>query len=179
MSLPAEFSVQRPSHDLVPSFVRMRDAFLAAGEDEWRHRGEEIAHSDPYAYVDLMNERARGRDVAEGFVRADEFWILDGGEVVGSLGVRHVLNDALKKLGGHIGYATHPGHRGRGVATFALHRGLSVLKHLGVQEALVTCQAENAASIRIIEKCGGQRIEDSEFPDHPELTRRRYHIPLF
>ena len=172
------FSLARPSHDLVPSFVRMRDAFVAAGEDEWKHRGEEIAHSDPYGYVDLMNERSKGRDVAEGFVRADEFWILDDGEVVGSLGVRHVLNDALKKLGGHIGYATHPAHRGRGVAVFALNRGLSVLKHLGVEEALITCQAENVASIRVIEKCGGRRIEDSEFPGRPELTRRRYVVSL-
>jgi predicted acetyltransferase len=174
----APLSIQRPSHDLVPSFVRMRDAFIAAGEDEWQHRGEEIAHSDPHAYVDLMNERSRGRDVAEDFVRADEFWILDNGEVVGSLGVRHVLTAALKKLGGHIGYATHPAHRGRGVATFALLRGLSVLKHLGVEEALITCQAENVASIRVVEKCGGQRIEDSEFPGRPDLTRRRYTIPL-
>ena len=173
-----EFSIQRPSHDLVPSFVRMRDAFVAAGEDEWQCRGEEIAHTDPHAYVDLMNERSKGRDIAEGFVRADEFWVLENGAVVGALGVRHVLNDALKKLGGHIGYATHPAHRGRGVATFALNRGLSVLKHLGVEEALITCQAENAASVRVIEKCGGQRIEDSQFPGRPDLTRRRYVVPL-
>jgi predicted acetyltransferase len=171
-------SIHRPSHELVPSFVRMRDAFVAAGEDEWQYRGEEIAHSDPHAYVDLMNERAKGRDVAEDFVRADEFWILADGEVVGSLGVRHVLTDRLKKLGGHVGYATHPTYRGRGVATFALNRGLSVLKHLGVEEALVTCHEENHASIRVIEKCGGRRIEDSEFPGQPDWTRRRYVIPL-
>ncbi|HTA37653.1 MAG TPA: GNAT family N-acetyltransferase [Candidatus Acidoferrales bacterium] len=170
--------MQRPSHELVPSFVRMRDAFMAAGEDEWQYRGEEIAHSDPHAYVDLMNERAKGRDGAEDFVRADEFWILADGEVVGSLSVRHVLTDLLKKLGGHIGYATHPAYRGRGVATFAFDRGLSVLKHLGVEEALMTCQYENLASIRIIEKSGGRRIEDSEFPGRPDLTHRRYIIPL-
>jgi predicted acetyltransferase len=171
-------SIVRPSHELVPSFVRMRDAFVAAGEDEWTFRGEEIAHVDPVAYVDLMNERSRGRDVAEDFVRADTFWILDDVEVVGMLDVRHVLTDALKKIGGHIGYATHPGRRGCGVATFALDRGLSVLKHLGVEEALITCQAENLASIRVVEKCGGQRIEDAEFPGRPEMARRRYIIPL-
>jgi predicted acetyltransferase/ribosomal protein S18 acetylase RimI-like enzyme len=173
-----KFSIQRLSHELVPSFVRMRDAFTAAGEDEWTFRGEEIAHGDPHAYVDLMNERSKGREIAEDFVRADSFWIFDDGEIVGELSVRHVLTDALKKIGGHIGYATHPGHRGCGVATFALNRGLSVLKHLGVEEALITCQAENLASIRVIEKCGGQRIEDSEIPGRPDLTRRRYIIPL-
>jgi predicted acetyltransferase len=156
----------------------MRDAFMAAGENEWTYRGEEIAHTDPYAYVDLMNERARGRDVAEDFVRADEFWILEAGEVVGALNVRHVLNDQLKKIGGHIGYATHPAHRSRGVATFALNRALNVLRHLGVEEALITCKGENLASVRVIEKCGGQRIEDSVFPGHPEFTRQKYVIPL-
>jgi predicted acetyltransferase len=152
----------------------MRDAYMAAGENEWTHRGEEIAHVDPYGYSDLMNERARGRNVAEGFVRADEFWIVEAGEVVGSLGVRHELNEKLRLVSGHIGYSTHPAHRGRGIATFALRKGLDVLAGLGVAEALVTCSPENLASIRVIEKCGGRRTGDAVFPERSDLTRRRY-----
>ena len=55
---------------------------------------------------------------------------------------------------------------------------LSVLRHLGVEEALITCRTDNAASIRVIEKCGGRRIDDADFPERPDLTRRRYLIPL-
>jgi predicted acetyltransferase len=172
------FQIRRPSHELIPSFVRMRDAFMAAGEDEWRHRGEEIAHTDPAAYVDLMTERSKGRDIAEGYVRADEFWILEDGEVVGGFNVRHTLTEELKKIGGHIGYHTHPAHRRRGIATFALQSALNVLQHLGVAEARIVCLNDNEASIALIEKFGAERIEDAVFREHPELTRRRYLIPL-
>lgn len=170
--------IRRPSHKLVPSFMRMRDAHLAIGENEWNIRGEEIAHTDPHAYVELMNERARGANIAEGFVRADEFWIVGSSEVVGSLSVRHELTEQLRGLGGHVGYATHPAHRRRGIATFALQSGLKILGRLGIAEALVTSRADNIASIGVIEKCGGRRIEDAVFPGRPELTRRRYVFPL-
>jgi predicted acetyltransferase len=170
--------VQRPSHEMVESFVRMRDAHMAIGENEWTHRGAEIAHTDPNAFVDLMNDRAAGRRIAKGFVRADEFWIVEGGEVVGTLGVRHELTERLRQMGGHIGYSTHPDHRGRGIATFALRHGLEVLAGLGVTEALVTCDENNAASARVIEKCGGQRIGDAHFTDKPDLKRRRYIFAL-
>jgi predicted acetyltransferase len=172
-----DLTLRRPTYDLVPSFVKMRDAFLAVGEDEWNIRGEEIAHADPYAYVELMNDRAQGRNVSAGFVSADEFWIVSSGVVVGSLSVRHELNENLRRLGGHVGYSTHPEYRRRGVATFALRSALGILGTLGVAEALVTCRADNAASIAVIEKCGGRRIEDAEIPEYPDSTRRRYLVP--
>jgi predicted acetyltransferase len=170
-------TLARPTYELVPSFVEMRDAFMELGEDEWNIRGEEIAHTDPYAYVDLMNDRAQGRNVADGFVRADEFWIVREGLVVGSVSVRRELNEGLRRIGGHVGYSTHPAYRRRGVATFALKSALAILEDLGVAEALVTCRADNAASIAVIEKCAGRRIEDAEIPEYPDRTRRRYLVP--
>jgi predicted acetyltransferase/N-acetylglutamate synthase-like GNAT family acetyltransferase len=170
--------IHKPSHELVPSFVRMRDAHTSIGENEWIYRGEEIAHSDPHAYVDLMTDRAYGRNIPKGWVRTDEFWIVESGEVVGMLSVRPELNDWLRTIGGHIGYAIHPQHRRRGLATFALKNGLQILGYLGVDEALVTCRPDNVASIRVIEKCGGCRIEDASILDRPELNgRRRYLVP--
>jgi predicted acetyltransferase len=176
--MPVKWSLQRVNHELVASFIRMRDAHMAIGENEWIYRGEEIAHTDPHAYVDLMNDRARGRSIPEGWVKADEFWIVEGGEVVGTLGVRHELNEKLRQMGGHIGYSAHPDHRGRGIGTFALRSGLEVLTRLGVSEALVTCSEDNLPSIRVIEKCGGQRIEDTEFQNLPFKPRRRYVFAL-
>jgi predicted acetyltransferase len=150
---------------------------VAVGENQWSYRNEEVALTDPHAYVDLMNERAAGRNLPDGWVRADEFWIVENDEVVGSLNVRHELNERLLQMGGHIGYSTHPSHRGRGIATFALKNGLAILANLGIAEALVTCAAENTASIRVIEKFHALRIEDCEFPGRPDLTRRRYLLP--
>ena len=47
---------------------------------------------------------------------------------------------------------------------------LELVAAKGVTDALLTCAHDNAASIRVIEKCGGVRIADS--------MRRRYLFPI-
>jgi predicted acetyltransferase len=165
----AELRFVRPSQDLAASFVDLRDAFTAHGEDEWIGQ-DAVAHRDPAAYIDLLLGWSAGVNLPEGWGPADVYWILLGDAVVGHCDVRHPLTPRLERVGGHIGYHVHPDYRNRGIATFALREGLAALAAKGVTEALVTCSHDNAASIRVIEKCGGVRIADS--------TRRRYRIPI-
>jgi predicted acetyltransferase len=98
------------------------------------------------------------------------YWVLLDDVVVGHCDVRHPLTSKLEKFGGHIGYHVHPDYRNRGIATYALREALKALAAKGETEALVTCAHDNMPSIRVIEKCGGVRIEDS--------MRRRYLIPV-
>jgi len=35
-------------------------------------------------------------------------WWVDGSELLGRLSIRHELTDALRELGGHIGYVVRP-----------------------------------------------------------------------
>lgn len=44
------------------------------------------------------------------------------GAIVGRASIRHTLNDQLRHLGGHIGYAVLPDHRQRGYGTEILRR---------------------------------------------------------
>jgi predicted acetyltransferase len=169
------FERRRPSPELVPSFERMRDAVLRTGYDGWKAPGSAAAHTDVYAYVDAIQHWAKGEQLPRGWVPGDIFWIVEREGVVGEMAVRHRLTDYLREVGGHIGYLTHPEHRNRGVATFALREGLKVIASLGIGEALVTCLDTNVASARVIEKCGGVRIEDSSLPGP---KRRRYVISL-
>ncbi len=94
----------------------------------------------------------------------------------GELEIRHHLLARLRVMGGHIGYHTHPLHRGKGVATYALREGLKILAHMGVRAALITCADSNAASARVIEKCGGIRVQDAAVAGFER--RRRYVVPL-
>jgi predicted acetyltransferase len=101
-----------------------------------------------------------------------------GGEhVVGRVSVRHRLNDSLLHVGGHIGYAVRPAFRGRGYATRMLRLSLEVLRDLGVDRALVTCDEGNGASARTIEKCGGV-LEDVRPGGAGRPRKRRYWIEL-
>src|SRR5688572_26835859 len=69
-------------------------------------------------YLQMQVDYAAGRNMADGHVPATTFWALDdAGEVVGMLRLRHHLNDALLRAGGHIGYYVRPAARGKGYAT--------------------------------------------------------------
>jgi predicted acetyltransferase len=169
-------SLSEPRLDLAGSFVRMRDAFLAVGEDEWTGR-HALAHTDVPAWIAALNRRARGEEIPQDWmpwVPETQYWVLLDGEVVGDLELRHPLNEHLSQIGGNIGYGTHPLHRRKGIATFALREGLKILATWGLIEALATCRDDNVASIRTIEGAGGRRISDAEYPGP---KRRRYLIP--
>src|ERR1700730_17577178 len=165
----ANLQLERPCAGLAASFAAMRDAFLAAGNDQWTGT-DSLAHQDPVAFAEMLCAWSEGRDLPDGWGPADAFWIVRDEVVVGQCDVRHPLTPHLRNVGGHIGYYVHPAYRNRGIATFALRAALKVLGAKGETEALVTCAESNAASIRVIEKCGGHRIADS--------SRRRYIIPI-
>ncbi|WP_166134414.1 GNAT family N-acetyltransferase [Nocardioides ochotonae] len=107
------------------------------------------------------------------------YWILadapdgrDGAEeVVGHLALRHELNDWLHELGGHIGYSVRPSRRREGHAARALALALVEARELGLERVLVTCDEDNEASRRTIERNGGV-LEDVR------SGKRRYWIDL-
>jgi ribosomal-protein-alanine N-acetyltransferase len=106
-----------------------------------------------------------------------ELWGIVASEYVGRIAIRHRLNEILKIMGGHIGYDTRPSYRGRGIANSMLKQALPIAKALGITEALLTCNDDNLASIRIIEKNGGELKERKlQLPNGP--MKRYYWIKL-
>lgn len=106
-------------------------------------------------------------------------WIVDErepGRILGSISLRHRLNDFLRGVGGHIGYGVRPSARCQGVATAALGLALDQARSLGLQRVLITCAKDNVASALTIEHWGGDLEDVRETPDHG--TIRRYWIDL-
>jgi predicted acetyltransferase len=152
----------------------MLDECLQIGVDEWT--GSNIlAHSDIPAFIVTLTKRSNGKELPPGWVPETTFWIVELDKVVGEIQIRHSLNARYEQYGGNVGYFVHPVYRCRGIATFALREGLKILRQEGVPEPLVTCRDDNVGSIRVIERCGGIRIEDST-ADGPR--RRRYRFCL-
>jgi RimJ/RimL family protein N-acetyltransferase len=57
-----------------------------------------------------------------------------------------------------IGWAVDPGHQGRGYATEAANALLAHgFEDLGLHRIIATCQPQNAASVRVMEKLGLRR----------------------
>lgn len=86
-------------------------------------------------------------------------WLVQSERFLGLCGVRHFLTDSLKSYGGHIGYAVRASERKKGLGRLLLLEGLRVAGELGLQEVILTCNADNQPSIRIIESCGGDLVQ--------------------
>lgn len=91
-----------------------------------------------------------------GLVRSAQFWVVERGEVVGSIQLRLELTDALKRRGGHVGYSIRPDRRRRGYAARALYDVKRLARRRGLRRLLVTCDKTNAGSRAVIEKNGGR-----------------------
>lgn len=106
------------------------------------------------------------------------FWILNKSEVaVGMLRMRHYLNNKLLHRGGHIGFYVQPLERGKGYGKNALRLALIELARLGEKRALLTVDADNCPSIRIIE-CNGGELEDQRVDETSGRHFNRYWINL-
>lgn len=79
--------------------------------------------------------------------------------LIGMVNIRHYLNKTLKEHGGHIGQSVRPSEQGKGYGTMQIALALKYLKQLNQREVLMTCNADNIASIKSILNNGG--VEDS------------------
>lgn len=122
---------------------------------------------------DLCCDGADAAKVKPGLVPQTVYWLVDaGGVAVGMVRVRHYLNDKLLVRGGHIGFYIRPAYRGRGYAKQALRLALDELRKLGEPRALLTAHVDNAASIRVIQSCGGELENTVPDPDCGTQTMR-------
>jgi predicted acetyltransferase len=123
------------------------------------------------AWVTMLLAHERGEDLTDELVASTTRWLDVDGRLVGFLSVRHELNEFLRELGGHIGYAIRPSERRRGYATAATASALAECRRLGIDRVLITCDDTNVASARVIERNGGV-LEDIRG------GKRRYWVDL-
>jgi len=106
-------------------------------------------------------------------------WYVEGDEFLGSVHLRHRLNEVLAQWGGHVGYAVRPLAQGRGYASAMLAGMLDHVRQRGdLERVMLTVNAKNPASIRVIEKNGGILADTIPHPWVPGDEGRRYWITL-
>ncbi|MFG1805715.1 GNAT family N-acetyltransferase [Streptomyces sp. NPDC049040] len=174
--------------ELIAPTTRLHSSWLAA-RDEWpagahqdgggMHLVPDTDLADPEAFsawVELLRVQAdESVPVGEGRVHATHWWIVEGDTYLGAIDLRHRLNDFLLDVGGHIGYNVRPSARRRGLAGWALGTVLTEARALGLARVLVTCNDDNIASARSIERNGGV-LEDTRTT--AAGLKRRYWISL-
>ncbi|MFK7931221.1 MAG: GNAT family N-acetyltransferase [Myxococcota bacterium] len=118
-----------------------------------------------------VNGWAKGDFLKPGWSLCTTRFLERDGHLLGVVNVRHELTDALREVGGHIGYSVRPSARRQGVGTAVMRGGLDVCRDLGITQALVTCDETNLGSIRVIENNGGRLFETDARPGQPAICR--------
>jgi len=91
----------------------------------------------------------------EGYVDATHYYAIVAGEIVGTINLRHRLNDFLRSHGGHIGYAVRPDQRRKRYASEMLRLCLAEAHAKGIDQVIIACAAANEPSRRTIMANGG------------------------
>lgn len=129
------------------------------------------------AYLARLDEDELGLHLPENHVPSTMYWGFIGAELAGRLMLRHRLNERLRQTGGSIGYVVVPEYRRRGVATGMLRLALPLARERGLDRVLITCDEDNIASRRVVEKCGGVLEGTSAIPESG-VIQCRYWIAL-
>jgi len=164
--------------------VEHEEKFLQMMAD-YRNHNEHTFDSDYFTkgfnfqqYIKDIDELSKGIGLPEGYVPTTEWWLINNEDgIVGTVRLRHWLSDRNRQEGGHIGYDISPRFRGRGFGSKILELALEKARELSLSEVLLTCDFDNVASIKVIERNGG-KFENEIVSEDTQKRVFRYWISL-
>ena len=162
-----------PEHEAAA--LAYRQEHYANGEP--RINGSSAMHQfDNYADWLAQSQIESAFTNKEGYklVPATTYFAMLGEKVVGTVQIRHELNEYLSQVGGHIGYSIAPSERGKGYGNAQLTLALEKARMLGLLRVMITCNSDNIASARTILRNGG--VHDSDFTEDDGTIVQRYWI---
>jgi len=142
-----------------PSPPSVRAAACAHGDDPQPAYGTTVAtlaEDELAGYVDsLLADTREGTPRPAGYVPCTHLWWVEREQFLGRVHVRHRLTPCLRQVDGHPGYHVVPTERRRGHATAMLAAAPPVAAALGIESLLLTCDADNVGSRKVIDASGG------------------------
>ncbi|AWV90640.1 GNAT family N-acetyltransferase [Bradymonas sediminis] len=150
----------RPTASLKQSYLEALAEFHA--ERRFLYHRLDVLQRNFDAHVQAECALIHWENIALFRVPETIYWLADDDTFVGRFELRHRLDNLADDIGGHIGYSIRPGRRRQGYGAAILKLGLEKAAQRGLSRVLLTCDPDNTASRKIIEKNGGlfeKRIE--------------------
>jgi len=152
----ASFALIAASGDVPSGLAQMLEELGGAGEAGFGGTRFGAGEQSLDAFLASCVAEADPASPGPGRVPQTTYWMTRSGRAVGMLRMRHYLNDALRVVGGHIGYYVAPAERGRGFGSLALAAALQIFRERGdAGPILLTTDSDNYGSIAVIERNGG------------------------
>lgn len=143
---------------LIEPCERYLKSYIGAYEEYAANGVSTYFFDDARAYdiFEKFDSYRNERDLKPGRVGADYYWLVDdeNDHFIGEISIRHSLTDALERYGGHIGYGIRFSEWNKGYGTLMLKLALEKAKERGTTDVLITCDDDNIASARVMEKNG-------------------------
>lgn len=116
-------------------------------------------------WLEKIQNDTSGQTVKEGIVPATLYIAIrkSDNKLVGTIQIRHKLNEKLLIHGGNIGYGVRPSERRKGYAKQMLQLALEKSKELGLKRVLITCDKDNIGSSKTILANGGKLENELEY----------------
>ena len=173
-----EIILVRPDETMLAEVKAYREEMLAAGSSLDGTSGL-IKYEDPAAWLAHVRMMENEDTCPKHWVPSTLYAAQRAGEsrIVGMIDLRHRLNEHLAEFGGHIGYSVRPDERRKGYATQMLALALQEARRRGLPRVMLTCDEDNEASRRTIERNGGV-FHSSVWMEEEKATVRRYWIEL-
>ena len=122
-----------------------------------------LSRSEYREWLQKQQRSSEQEGIVDGWrVPCTTYWLYEDGVPVGFGKLRHFLTDALRREGGHIGYAVAPRYRGKGCGKELLRAMLEKANALGIEKVLVTVKPENTASQAVALANGGVLTERTD-----------------
>ncbi len=139
--------------------------------------------TDRSVFLARMNAQKGPHELPDGRVveklPSRVFFVSDG-EFCGRINLRYQpgTTELPPHVSGHVGYTIVPWKQGRGYATAALRLLLDEAREVRLPFVVITCDEDNRASRRVIEKCGGAFVAARRDEFLKDVTKLVFRVEL-
>lgn len=157
MNYKKEICLVRPTLEQKEEALRYREEHFKYGENII-YGSELFDKTDSYEeWLSSVICNTDPRTVNENWVVTDTFFAVRKKDykIIGMIDLRHTLNEFLKDLG-NCGYSVRPSERKKGYATEMLRQLVDEAGAAGMACLHLSVEKTNAASIKVIQKNGGE-----------------------
>jgi Predicted acetyltransferase len=153
----SELLLIEPSKELESAAMKYRNDYIEHGETHINGSCGFINYSNYDEWL-LKVVLVHNEDTSFINVPATTYFTIrkTDNKIVGTIQLRHELNDDLRKRGGHIGYGICPSERKKGYGTKQLSLVLEKAKELHIPRVMISCDKTNLESAKVAINSGGK-----------------------